>query len=287
MATYPQNNRTWQILNAAEKGGYAVPAFNCYNADGILGSIRAAEKMNSPAMIEIFPFSIHFHGKSFIEFAANACHAAKVPISFHLDHCTVKTDVFLALELPFDSIMVDASSEDPEENVTFVKHIAELAEARGITIEAEMGRIQGGEDGVPAVEMEALYTEPEFAAEFMRRTGVHYLAPSFGNVHGPYPPGGPEKFWQIDRLEQIKAHSPGTILVLHGAYPIIPDLFQRVITLGVRKVNLNKNLHDAYLNYLGKNIGKVEMTGLQEGSIAVWEEEACKMIKLLGSDNKA
>ncbi|KAK9362932.1 ketose-bisphosphate aldolase [Lipomyces starkeyi] len=287
MSEYPYNNRTFQILDAAEKGGYAVAAFNCYNTDGILGSIKAAERMKSPAIIEIFPWSMHFHGPEFIKFASEACHAASVPIALHLDHCTLEPDVYKALELPFDSIMVDASSHDPEENIRFVRHIVELAKERGITIEAEMGRIVGGEDGVPTVDMETLYTEPELAAEFIDGTGVHFLAPSIGNVHGPYPPGGPEKYWQLDRLEMIKKLSPSSILVLHGAYPIIDDLMKKTIELGIRKVNLNKNLHDCYLEFLGKNVGKLEMTQLQEKSIAAWTEEAERSIKLLGSDGKA
>ncbi|KAK9368603.1 ketose-bisphosphate aldolase [Lipomyces kononenkoae] len=287
MSEYPYNNRTFQILDAAEKGGYAVAAFNCYNTDGILGSIRAAERMNSPAIIEIFPWSMHFHGPEFIKFASAACHAASVPISLHLDHCTVESDVYKALELPFDSIMVDASSHDPEANIKFVGHIVQLAKKRGITIEAEMGRIVGGEDGVPTVDMEALYTEPELAAEFVERTGVHFLAPSIGNVHGPYPPGGPEKYWQLDRLEKIKKLSPSSILVLHGTFPIIDDLMRKTVALGIRKVNLNRNLHDVYLDFLSRSVGKLEMTKLQEDSIAAWMQEAERCIQLLGSDGKA
>ncbi|KAK9478301.1 ketose-bisphosphate aldolase [Lipomyces japonicus] len=292
MSSYPFNNPTYQILKGAEQGGYAVPAFNCYNTDGIIGSIHAAEALNSPAIIEIFPWSIHFQGPEFVKFAASICHAAKVPISLHLDHCTIEADVYRALELPFDSIMVDASSQDPEENVKFVKHIVDLAQKKGITIEAEMGRIQGGEDGVPTVEMEALYTEPELAADFVTRTGVHFLAPSIGNVHGPYPPGGPKKFWQLDRLIKIRQllSISDVRLVLHGAFPILDDLMQAAIQLGgIRKVNLNKNLHDEYLNYISTSTqtGTAEMTKLQEGSIAVWQKEAERMIKLLGSEGKA
>ncbi|KAK9465555.1 ketose-bisphosphate aldolase [Lipomyces arxii] len=286
---YPHNNRTWQILDAAEKGGYAVAAFNCYNTDGILASIRAAETLNAPAIVEIFPWSMHFHGPEFIKFASEALHAAKVPMSLHLDHCTLEADVYKALELPFDSIMVDASSQDPEENVKFVGHIVELAKARGITIEAEMGRIQGGEDGVPVVDMEALYTEPELAADFIARTGVHFLAPSIGNVHGPYPPGGPTKFWQLDRLAKIKSLSPDSVrLVMHGVTPPVDDeLVRKTVELGIRKFNLNKSQHDPYIDFLKANLGTMEMIGLQEGSFKAWMGEAERCIKLLGSDGKA
>ncbi|KAK9476491.1 ketose-bisphosphate aldolase [Lipomyces japonicus] len=285
---YPYNNRTWQILNAAEEGGYAVPAFNCYNTEGVLGAIRAAEALNGPALVEIFPWSIHFHGPEWIKFASDALHNAKVPMALHLDHCTLEQDVYRALDLPFDSIMVDASSHDPDENAKFVGKIVELAKARGITIEAEMGRIVGGEDGVPTVDMEALYTEPDFAAEFLQRTGVHYLAPSFGNVHGPYPPGGPEKYWQLDRLRNIRAAIPRqTKLVLHGAYPVIDDLYKETVAIGVRKVNLNRNLNDRITDFWKENLGKTELIGLQEGAVKAFQEEAENNLRLLGAAGKA
>lgn len=253
-----------------------------------MASIRAAEELKAPAIIEIFPWSIKFQGPEYVKFAANACHSAKVPIALHLDHCTEPDDVYTALELPFDSIMVDASSQDPEENVKFVKSIVDLAATKGITIEAEMGRIVGGEDGLPVVDMEALYTEPKDAVDFVKRTGVHFLAPSIGNVHGPYPPGGPEKYWQLDRLEAINNQLPeGVPLVLHGAYPVIDSLIKKTVDLGVRKVNLNGNLHDDYSAYIAANSGKVGMTTLQEESLKLFCAEAKRSIQLLGSDGKA
>jgi fructose-bisphosphate aldolase, class II len=122
-----------------------------------------------------------------------------VPISIHLDHCLKPEDADLALECAFDSIMVDGSLYEEEESIKYVKSVVEKAKEKGITIEAELGRMEGGEDGVPTMEIGAAYTDPDVARDFVERTGVHFLAPSFGNVHGPYPPGGAEKHWQIDR----------------------------------------------------------------------------------------
>ncbi|KAK9449717.1 ketose-bisphosphate aldolase [Limtongia smithiae] len=288
MAFFPQSNLTWKILNDAEAGGYAVPAFNCYNQDAIMGAIKAAENLKAPAIIEIFPWSIHTQGEAFVRYAADAAHSAKVPIALHLDHCIEEADIYIALELPFDSIMVDASSQDPEENVKFVKKIVDIATTKGITIEAEMGRIQGGEDGLPTVDMEALYTEPELAADFVARTGVHFLAPSFGNVHGPYPPGGPEKYWQLDRVAKIKELSPPSVrLVLHGTNPIFVPLIESVISNGVRKVNMNKNLYVKYRKFMADNIEQMEMTKLQDGAVAAMAEDCEWGLKLVHADGKA
>ena len=123
-----------------------------------------------------------------------------MPVAVHLDHCIEHEDVELALRIPgLDSIMVDASTSDPEYNIKYCAEVARRAREVGMTVEAEMGRINGGEDGLKTVDMEALYTDPAFARDFVERTGVQFLAPSFGNVHGPYPEGGAEKFWQLDR----------------------------------------------------------------------------------------
>lgn len=102
-----------------------------------------------------------------------------------------------ALELPFDSIMIDASVQDPEENARQCERIVKIANSKGIAIEVEMGRIEGGEDGLPNVDLDTIMTQPDEAYDFMKRTGAQFLAPSFGNIHGHYGPGGPERFWNL------------------------------------------------------------------------------------------
>jgi fructose-bisphosphate aldolase class II len=138
-----------------------------------------------------------FQGPHFIEYAAAAAHAAKVPIALHLDHCTEATDVETALELPFDSIMVDASRLEPDENIAECARIVKKAVAKGIAIEAEMGRIDGNEDGLAHADIEAMLTDPSYVKNFVEKTGVHFIAPAFGNIHGNYGAGGAEKAWRL------------------------------------------------------------------------------------------
>ena len=232
MAAFPENNRSWQILHAAAKGGYAVGAYNwyvrpklwhtgsqphtctqihtrththqltklisrSYNDDGVISVIRAAERCKSPAIIQLFPWTIKFQGPHFVRYVVGAAHAASVPIAVHLDHCIEPEDVETALELPFDSIMVDASTMEPEDNIKSCREIVRRANAKGIAIEAEMGRIEGGEDGLPNVDLESIMTRPEQARDFVRETGVQFLAPAFGNIHGSYDPRGPEATWNL------------------------------------------------------------------------------------------
>lgn len=138
-----------------------------------------------------------FQGPSFVRYVVEAAHAANVPIAVHLDHCIEPRDVEVALDLPFDSMMVDASLHDMEENIAECRRIVKIANARGISVEAEIGRIEGGEDGLPTVELEAIMTRPDQAKDFVERTGVQFLAPSFGNVHGSYGTAGPESSWRL------------------------------------------------------------------------------------------
>lgn len=169
-----------------------------YNDDGVISVIRAAEAVRSPAIIQLFPWTVKFQGPHFVRYVVDAAHAASVPIAVHLDHCIEEADIRQALELPFDSIMVDASVHDAGENIRQVNEITRIANAKGVSIEAEMGRIEGGEDGLPSVDLDAVLTQPADAKRFIDETGVQFLAPAFGNVHGGYGPEGPEGIWRCD-----------------------------------------------------------------------------------------
>ncbi|KAE8327897.1 ketose-bisphosphate aldolase [Aspergillus sergii] len=309
-STYPASNLTWQILNHANENNYAVGAYNCYNNDGIMAVIRAAERKRSPAIIQLFPWTMHFQGPEFIRYVVRAAHAAAVPIAVHLDHCIKPEDVDLALSLPLDSIMVDASTLDEEANIRYCKEIVDRARPLNITIEAEMGRIEGGEDGLPIVDIEAVMTRPEDAETFVRRTGVHFLAPSFGNIHGGYPAGGAEKAWDLQRyvhsyfflgrpfathaLEHFHMHADGltflvsgtTPLALHGTHPVSDELFQRTITCGVRKINLNRTVRDDYTDFVSEKAGSLELTVLKVQAVEIYAKSIERMMDILGSSGR-
>ena len=124
-----------------------------------------------------------------VNLAADACRSASVPMSLHLDHAQDEDSIKRAATLPgcpFDSIMVDMSHYEKEENLARTTEMVRFCHERGIATEAEPGRINGGEDGVQDTgDMEGLLTSPEEAGEFMD-TGIDFLAPAFGNVHGFY-----------------------------------------------------------------------------------------------------
>ncbi|CAG8930616.1 unnamed protein product [Penicillium salamii] len=251
--------------------------------------IRAAEAKRSPALVEIFPWTMHFQGPFFVKYIVEAAHAASVPIGVHLDHCMDPADVEQALNLPIDSIMVDASRLEPEENIQYCRRITEQAKMRGITVEAEMGRINGGEDGIPdAGHLEEILTDPQHAADFTQRTGVHFLAPSFGNIHGPYPEGGSEKYWQLGRFKSIAdAIGPSVPLVIHGTHPVPDWLFRKAIDAGARKININRNARDEYTKFVAENAGRLELTALKEQSVAIYQKSVEELMDVLGSAGKA
>ena len=260
-----------------------------YNYEGVAAVVRAAEANNSPALIQFFPWTIHFQGRHFIQFAADLAHSAKVPIALHLDHCIKPDDAELALQLPFDSIMVDGSLFSEEENIAYVKDIVQKAARVGQTVEAELGRMEGGyKDVLEVAEGSGVFTEPAAARKFVQETGVHFLAPSFGNVHGPYPEGGAEKWWQMERLRKIREEVGDEVpLVLHGTHPLSNEMLAKGIQSGFRKVNQNKRVRLRYMKFLEEEAGKAELTSMQEKGIEIYADEVGEMMRQLGSAGKA
>lgn len=192
MAWDPTKNKTYQILKAAEEGQYGVVAPIAYNIENILSFIRAAEAKRSPLIIQVFPWAITFSDGLLVRAAALAAKTASVPVAIHLDHAQDEAMIRHAADnLPFDSIMVDMSHYEMEENLAKTKELVAYCHARGIATEAEPGRIEGGEDGIAdTADLEGALTTEEQVEDFVA-TGIDFLAPAFGNVHGEYGTRGP------------------------------------------------------------------------------------------------
>ena len=156
-----------------------------YNLETITAVVRAAEKKKSPAQILLFPWALHY-SPLLIHLAVAACKTAKVPIVLHMDHAQSEEEIIAASEYDFDSIMVDMSHYEKEENLEKTRRITKFLHEKGIATEAEPGRINGGEDGVKDTgDLEGLLTTAEEATLFVD-TGINFLAPAFGNIHGNY-----------------------------------------------------------------------------------------------------
>lgn len=143
-------------------------------------------------ILQFFPWAITFSDGLLIHAAAMAARNASVPVSIHLDHAQDEALIRHAADnLPFDSIMVDMSHYEMEENLAKTKTLVAYCHDRKITTEAEPGRIEGGEDGIAdTADLEGALTTEEQVEDFVK-TGIDFLAPAFGNVHGEYGKRGP------------------------------------------------------------------------------------------------
>ncbi|KAF2110115.1 putative fructose-bisphosphate aldolase [Lophiotrema nucula] len=287
MASSLEKNRAIPLLDKAQKEGYGIPAMCCYNTEGILATVQAAEAKNSPAMILLFPWAINYASSYLVHLAAEAAAAASVPVTVHLDHAQDPEIVKRAADMGgFDSIMIDMSHYEKEENLRLTAELTTYCHERGIACEAEPGRIEGGEDGVGDTEdLEGLLTTVEDAHEFVN-CGIDWLAPAFGNVHGNYGPRGIQL--EYDRLQRLfDAVGDKVRFVLHGADPFTKEIFGKCIGAGVSKININKVLNNPCQKVWAEKAGKAAFTSVIEEATSEMQKAVEGCCDMLGSTGKA
>jgi tagatose 1,6-diphosphate aldolase GatY/KbaY len=271
---------TTTLLRAAEDGDYALGAFNVYNLEGVRAVVGAAEAERSPAMLQIHPGALTHGGTLLIALCLAAAREASVPVAVHLDHSSSPDAIRAALACGVSSIMADGSHLAYPANVAFTCEMAALAHARGATVEAELGRLSGTEDGLTVAEYQAKLTDPDQAADFVAQTGVDALAVCIGNVHGRYP-GEPRL--DFERLAAIR-RAVAAPLVLHGASGLPESLIDRAITLGVRKFNVNTEVREAYLDALRAALqAPADLPDLIGGAVAAMQAVVVAKLRLFGS----
>ncbi|MDF9824352.1 fructose-bisphosphate aldolase class II [Breznakia sp. PF5-3] len=260
-----------QILEEAEKGGYAIGCINTPNVETLRAVIGAAEDLNVPIIIDhaqvhdpLIP--IEEIGPKMVEYAKKA----KVPVCVHLDHGSDYNFVMRAIRCGFSSIMYDLSALPFEENKAKLKAFTKLAHALDITVEAELGIMTSTEDDTHGDDtvwdnesIKITFTDPEQAAEFARDTGVDALAVCFGTAHGIYsePP-----ILDIERVKEMRKKMPKeTRIVMHGGSGVDSDQVQAAISAGCSKIN--------YYSYMAKAAAKhiYEELDKTQGS-AYWHE---------------
>jgi fructose-bisphosphate aldolase class II len=250
--------------------------------------VRAAERKRSPLIIQVFPWAITASDGLLVRATADAASRATVPIAVHLDHAQDENLIRLAADtLPFDSIMVDMSHYEKAENLSKTAALVEYCHARGIATEAEPGRIEGGEDGIAdTADLESILTTPEEVAEFID-TGVDFLAPVFGNVHGEYGSRGPQL--DFKRLESIRDHAraKNVRVVLHGTNGFTKDVMRQCIAAGVSKINVNKLTLENYQKHLQLNASKLSLTQLLEAGMAEVQRDTEEQMDICMSSVKA
>lgn len=230
-----------QMLLDAQKGQYAVGAFNVENMEMVMAVIAAAEELHAPVMLQTTPSTVSYAGLDL--YLAN-CRAvaekASVPVAMHLDHGNSFELAMQALRTGYTSIMIDGSHQVFEENIVLTRRVVEACAPSGIPVEAELGKVGGKEDDLDGGN--GGYTVPEEAREFAERTGVDSLAVAIGTAHGVYK-GEPRL--DLDRLSEIRG-LVSIPLVLHGASGLSEEAVRESIRRGICKVNFATELRIAY-----------------------------------------
>lgn len=233
---------TKQMLLDAQKGNYAVGAFNVENMEMVMAVMEAAEELKSPVIMQTTPSTVKYAGLDF--FLANVKAAAKrasVPVAMHLDHGSSFELAMQAYRTGYTSIMIDGSHESFEGNIAVSKAVADACAASGIPVEAELGKVGGKEDDLDGGD-DNPYTDPAQAAEFVKRTGVTSLAVAIGTAHGVYK-GEPKL--DLDRLSEIRK-VVDIPLVLHGTSGVPDETVTECVKRGICKVNYATDLRIAF-----------------------------------------
>ncbi len=276
-----------QLLDHAAEYNYGLPAFNVNNMEQVHAVMQAAEEVNSPVILQGSAGARRYAGEPFLRHLVLAAIETypHIPVVMHQDHGQSPAVCTQAIRSGFSSVMMDGSlmadAKTPstyEYNVDVTKKVVDISHAVGVSVEGELGvlgsletGLAGEEDGSGAegiLTHDQMLTDPEEAADFVKKTGVDALAIAIGTSHGAYkftkPPTG--KTLAIERIKEIHERIPNTHLVMHGSssvpqewlktineyggemgetYGVPVDEIVESIRHGVRKVNIDTDLRMA------------------------------------------
>ena len=298
------------LMVPARKNGYAIPALNVQNLESLTAVAEAAAEEKSPVILAISPSVVKYAGLPFISgMAKTAAQLTKVPMSIHLDHGEDFETAAKCVQAGFTSVMIDGSFLKLEENIALTKQVVNMAHPKGVSVEAELGKLAGIEER-SVEEKDAILTDPETAKEFVEQTGVDTLAVAIGTSHGAYKFKNEAKL-DIERLKVIsqKVQIP---LVLHGASSVpqwliekatkygaqlgnakgIPETeIRKAISLGIAKVNVDTDMRLAFTGsvreVLANSPKEFDPRKILGPAKAAMKEIAKSKMQLFGSSGKA
>ena len=277
---------TTEMFKKAYDGGYAVGAFNVNNMEIVQGITEACQEQHAPVVLQVSKGARAYANHTYlIKLVEAAVIETGLPICLHLDHGNSFELAVQAMKAGYTSVMIDGSHEDFENNIAVTKKVVDVANAFGIPVEAELGKVGGKEDDLEADA--DTNTDPQEAKEFVERTGVSSLAVAIGTAHGFYV-GTPVLDKQ--RVSAIK-EVVDVPLVLHGASGLSEEDVRECVERGMCKVNFATELRVAYTDAVKKlleekpetfdpkKLGVVAMEAVKEQVIA--------RMKMCGCDGKA
>lgn len=219
-------------FDKALKKGFALGAFNFNNMEVLQAIVSASENLSSPCIISVSEGAMQYMGE-FLMPLANTARKNK-GIFLHLDHGKSYEVCKKAVELGFDSVMIDGSALPFDENVKLTKKVVNFAHKRDVLVEGELGQLKGIEEST--VSDAHHFTDPEKAKEFVTKTGVDTLAIAIGTSHGAYKYQGEQtlRFDILSEIERLLANFP---LVLHGASTVEQSLLEEINANGGKLEN--------------------------------------------------
>lgn len=243
-----------QILKNAKKNKYAIGAFNFTTLEQLKAIIKASQETNMPVILATSESAIKFMGiENIVDLVTNEVYESDIPYVLHLDHGKNFEICKLCIDAGYSSVMIDASYLPFEENIALTKKVVDYAHAFNVSVEGELGKIQGIEDEVNS--KYSIYTNPDDAVKFINETGVDSLAISIGTSHGAYKFKGESKL-NIELLKQIDEKTNHFPLVLHGASSLSDKLLENFEKSGGEIANAKgvsaNNLTDAIQNGICK-----------------------------------
>ncbi len=298
------------LLVPAMENRYAVGAFNINNLEVVLAISEAATEEKAPAIIAVTPSAIKYGGLAYLAgIVETAAETAPVPVSLHLDHGQDFETARECVDYGFTSVMIDGSHLKFEENIALTKRVVDVAHAKGVSVEAELGRLAGVEEST-VEQKDAILTDPSTAGEFVERTNVDALAVAIGTSHGAYKfKAEPRLDFQRLNLIRGKVTVP---LVLHGASSVPPwiiekaakygaklegargitdDHVKKAITLGVAKINIDTDLRLAFTasvrEVLAKSPKEFDPRKILGPAKEAMKEVVKGKMRLFGSSGKA
>ncbi len=267
------------ILKDAEEKGYAVPAFNVYNMETVMGIIEAAELERSPVIMQFYSRLATTGVADYLApVILKAAEKASVPVCIHLDHGTGYEAAAIAIKNGVTGVMIDYSKLDMDENIEKTKKVVDILSVMNIGVEGEIGHIGVAADGVPTD-----YTTVEEAKKYVESTGVTAVAIAVGTAHGRYKQA---PVLQIERIKDIKKQVKAT-LVLHGGSGIPDEQIKLAIKAGIRKVNFGTDVCYSFLDSVfsvDRKIFAIDM--FMKEPIKAVKDFAVSKIKLLGANDR-
>lgn len=304
---------TKEMFEKAQKGGYAIGAFNVNNMEIIQGITEAAKELNSPIILQVSSGARKYAKHNYLMHMIQAAiEETDLPIAIHLDHGADFDICKACIDGGFSSVMIDGSKYDFEENIRLTKQVVDYAHAHGVVVEAELGKLAGVEDDVKVSSEDSSYTNPDQALEFVERTGCDSLAVAIGTSHGAYKFKG-DPTLRFDILQKIMDKLPENYpLVLHGASSVVPEfvekcnkygadipgaqgvteeLLKKAASMGIAKINMDTDLRLAMTASIREQFSlkpsEFDPRGyLGAGRDAIREIVKHKIVDVLGSDNK-